>query len=65
LETNVPLAAAGVVGLGLAAVVAAAAGITVEPYSTAPTTPPISIDPEMAAAATVFRMPFMFFLLRF
>jgi hypothetical protein len=58
-------AALGVVGLGLAAVVAAAAGITVAPYITAPITPPMSIDPVIAAAATVFRMPFIAFLLRY
>jgi hypothetical protein len=40
-------------------VVAADAAIVVAPYITAPTTPPMSIDPAMAAAATDFRMPFM------
>jgi predicted small secreted protein len=47
--------AAGV-GVG---VVAAAAGIVVTPYITAPMTPPTSMDPVMAAAATVLRIPFM------
>jgi hypothetical protein len=55
----VPDAAVGVVGLGLAAVVAAEAAIVVAPYITAPTTPPMSIDPAIAAAATVLRTPFM------
>jgi hypothetical protein len=64
LETNVPPAALGVAGLGLAAVVAAAAGMTVAPYITAPITPPMSIDPAIAAAAMDLRMPFIAFLLR-
>jgi hypothetical protein len=45
----------------VAAVVDATAAIVVAPYITAPTTPPISIDPAMAAAATDLRMPFMSF----
>src|SRR3979490_3173709 len=57
-ETNGPDAA--VPGVGLA-VVAADAAMVVAPYITAPATPPKSIDPAMAAAATDFRMPFMSF----
>src|ERR1700688_441478 len=57
-DTKVPDAAVGVVGLGLAAVVAAEAAIVVAPYITAPTTPPTSIDPAIAAAAIDLRTPF-------
>jgi hypothetical protein len=53
-------AGVGVVAVSaVLAVVAAAAPIVVTPYMTAPATPPISIDPAMAAAATVFRTPFI------
>jgi hypothetical protein len=41
------------------AVVAADAAMVVAPYRTAPTTPPTSIDPAIAAAAIDFRKPFM------
>jgi len=54
-DTNVPDVA---VGAGLAAVVAAEAAIVVAPYITAPTTPPMSIDPAIAAAAIDLRTPF-------
>src|SRR2546427_2914578 len=52
------------VGVGVAAVVAAAAPIVVIPYRIAPVTPPTSIDPAMAAAVTVLRTPIMSSLLR-
>src|SRR5260370_39434489 len=59
---NLPGAAAGVDGVVAAvaaAVVAAEAAIVVAPYSTAPATPPTSIDPAIAAAAIDFRKPFI------
>src|SRR2546421_9818093 len=52
LGTNVPELEDGF-GEGLAA----EAVSMVAPYSTAPPTPPTSIDPAMAAAATVLRTP--------
>jgi hypothetical protein len=58
LGTNVPegVPAAGV---GLAAFVAADALRADTPYRVAPTTPPASIDPAMAAAVTAVRTLFM------
>jgi hypothetical protein len=50
---------AGVVAAMAAAFVAAEAEIVVAPYSTAPATPPTSIEPAIAAAAIDFRKPFM------
>jgi hypothetical protein len=58
LDTNVPFAAVGA-GLGLAAFVAAAALSVDTPYSAAPATPPMSIDPAIAADVTAIRTLFM------
>jgi len=58
LGTNVPDEELGD-GVGLAAVVAAAALRVVTPYRAAPTTPPTTIDPAMAAAVTAVRNLFM------
>jgi hypothetical protein len=55
LDTNVPEDDAAGVGVGLAA----AALRADTPYRVAPTTPPTSIDPAMAAAVTVVRILFM------
>jgi hypothetical protein len=46
-------------GVGLAAVAAAAAVRVDTPYRVAPTTPPTSIDPAIAAAVTAVRTLFM------
>jgi hypothetical protein len=61
LGTNLPLDVPDVpgVGVGLAAVVAAAALRADTPYRAAPATPPMSIDPAMAAAVTAVRTLFM------
>jgi hypothetical protein len=58
LETNLPVDVVGD-GVGLAAVVAAATLRAEKPYRVAPTTPPTSIDPAMAAAVTAVRTLFM------
>jgi len=58
LGTNVPLDEVGA-GVGLAAVVAAAALSVDTLYSAAPATPPTSIDPAMAADVTNVRTLFM------
>src|SRR5438874_515330 len=58
LGTNLP---AEVPAEGLGDGVAAEAVSTVALYSTAPATPPTSIDPAMAAAAIVLRIPFISF----
>jgi hypothetical protein len=63
LDTNVPVAVLGVVAV-LGDGLAAEAASMVVLYSTAPVTPPTSIDPAMAAAATDLRMLFMVVLLR-
>src|SRR5713226_5763707 len=56
--TNLPVDEPGV-GVGLAAVVAAAALRGETPYRAAPATPPTSIDPAMAAAVIAVRTLFM------
>jgi hypothetical protein len=58
LGTNLPVEELGA-GVGLVAVVAAAALRVVTPYRAAPTTPPTTIDPAMAAAVTAVRTLFM------
>src|SRR5713101_1524191 len=58
LGTNLPVDEPGV-GVGLAAVVAAAALRGETPYRAAPATPPTSIDPAMAAAVIAVRTLFM------
>jgi hypothetical protein len=58
LGTNLPVDVPGV-GVGLAAFVAAAALRDDTPYRAAPTTPPTTIDPAMAAAVTAVRTLFM------
>jgi hypothetical protein len=65
-DTNLPVDELGA-GVGLAAVVAAAALRDVTPYRAAPATPPTTIDPAMAAAVTAARILFMVadFLLTF
>src|SRR5712692_1804367 len=55
LGTNLPVE---VLDEGLGDGDAAWAASVVAPYKTAPATPPTSIDPAMAAAATVLRTPF-------
>jgi hypothetical protein len=47
------------VGVGVVAVVAAAALRADTPYRAAPATPPMSIDPAMAAAVTAVRTLFI------
>jgi hypothetical protein len=65
LGTNLPVDELGA-GLGLAAVVAAAALRDDTPYKVAPTTPPMTIDPAMAAAVNAVRNLFIAnFLLSF
>jgi hypothetical protein len=56
LGTNLPGA---VLDEGLGEGDAAAAVSVVAPYKIAPATPPMSIDPAIAAAATDFRIPFI------
>jgi hypothetical protein len=58
LGTNLPVDVPGV-GVGVVAVVAAAALRVDTPYRAAPATPPMSIDPAMAAAVTAVRTLFI------
>jgi hypothetical protein len=65
LGTNLPVDELGA-GLGLAAVVAAAALRDETPYRVAPTTPPMTIEPAIAAAVNAVRNLFIAnFLLSF
>jgi hypothetical protein len=57
LGTNLPVEELDEDGVGDGGLAALAVSV-VAPYRSAPATPPTSIDPAMAAAATVLRIPF-------